>query len=277
MSDKTDAYFARAKSWALDEQETLRSTLRLTRVGAGVIAVIAILEAFALILLMPLKTVAPIPVLVDRQTGYVETLGSDGRTRLRADQALTQSLLAQYVIARESFDITGLSAAFRKVALWSAGQARQDYVSLIPAANPQSPLRLYPRSTIVDTRIKSVSPIGPNTELVRFETRRHDQDGRTTQARAWAAVINYRFSDAPLSVEDRLVNPLGFQVVHYHKDAETLTPPDPEPPHSEPVVYPAIQPAVVAAAIPTPATSASPAQSPGPPAAVVLPQSAVRR
>jgi type IV secretion system protein VirB8 len=29
--------------------------------------------------------------------------------------------------------------------------------------------------------------------------------------------------------EDRFVNPLGFQVQRYRRDAETLTPPDPAP------------------------------------------------
>ena len=36
----------------------------------------------------------------------------------------------------------------------------------------------------------------------------------------WAAVINYRFSGEAMSAEDRLLNPLGFQVVRYRRDAE---------------------------------------------------------
>jgi type IV secretion system protein VirB8 len=36
------------------------------------------------------------------------------------------------------------------------------------------------------------------------------------------AIIKYRFSNAPMTVEDRYVNPLGFEVIDYRKDAETL-------------------------------------------------------
>jgi type IV secretion system protein VirB8 len=243
MTDHKASYFNRAKSWAVDEQASLRTMLSQTRFFAGGAVLIAVLEAFALMLLTPLKSVRPIPVLVDRQTGYVEVLREDGRRELRADTALTESLLAQYVIARESFDITDIAANYRKVALWSGDAARRDYLTTMPAANPNSPFRLYPRSTIVDARIKSISPIGPDVALVRFETRRQDQDGRATALHAWAAVVAYRFTDAPMSVDDRLVNPLGFQVVRYRRDAETLTPaeqpsnpslaaaPDPLPEH----------------------------------------------
>ena len=43
--------------------------------------------------------------------------------------------------------------------------------------------------------------------------------------RAWVAVIRYRYSGEPMSAEDRFVNPLGFQVLRYRRDAEALPPP----------------------------------------------------
>jgi type IV secretion system protein VirB8 len=36
------------------------------------------------------------------------------------------------------------------------------------------------------------------------------------------ATISFRYTDADMSAADRLVNPLGFQVVRYRKDAEAL-------------------------------------------------------
>jgi len=112
------------------------------------------------------------------------------------------------------------------VALWSDGQARRDYLALMPASNPSSPLHRYPRTTRVETAIKSVSPLGPQTALVRFETRRRDQDGQAAPPQPWAAVIGYRFGDKALSVTDRWLNPLGFEVVSYRRDPEAPLPPD---------------------------------------------------
>ena len=61
--------------------------------------------------------------------------------------------------------------------------------------------------------------------MVRFSTRRQDragaQGGNGVGQRAyWVAVVTYRFSGAPMAIEDRLLKPLGFQVVQYRRYQE---------------------------------------------------------
>lgn len=233
MSDKTksanpasdrEAYYARATSWAEDGQEKLRQSRRVAWIVAGIACGVALFAVIAIALMMPLKTVVPYTLLVDRTTGYVQLLKGDGRQSLAPDEALTKSLLAQYVIAREEVDVTGVQADYRKVALWSADRARSDYVSMMAPANPASPFQLYPRTTIVAVRIKSVSPLGPNTAQVRFETERRDQGQSEGPKEAWVSIIRYRFVDAAMSMDDRLINPLGFQVLRYRRDQESPEP-----------------------------------------------------
>ncbi|MEA3030220.1 MAG: type secretion system protein VirB8 [Sphingomonadales bacterium] len=233
-----DAYYVEAESWGKDRQEELRASRRIAWLVAASAAAVAVLEAIALIVLMPLKTVEPYTLLVDRNTGFVQALTPLDPARVSGDTALTQSFLVQYVIARESFDIDTVQADYRKIALWSAEQARAAYVAGAQPTNPQSPLVLYPRTTVVETRVKSVSPVGRDVAMVRFETQRRDAGGQAERPRAWVAVIRYRYSGEPMSVEDRFVNPLGFQVVRYRRDAEAL-PPEPEappPPAAAPIV-----------------------------------------
>jgi type IV secretion system protein VirB8 len=223
-----DAYYAEAESWANDRQDALRASRRTAWIVAGVAVAVALLEGLALLLLTPLKTVVPYTLLVDRNTGFVQALEPLDPAKVSADTALTQSFLVQYVIARESFDIDTLQSDYRKVALWSAEQARSGYVAGMQISSPQSPLALYPRTSVVETRVKSVSPVGRNVALVRFETVRRDLGGHIDPPRAWVAVIRYRYSGEPMRLEDRMINPLGFQVVRYRRDAEAL-PPEPAP------------------------------------------------
>ena len=61
--------------------------------------IIALLEAVALIVMMPLKTVVPYTITVDRQTGYVETAAGILPGKLTQNTAVTQAFLAQYVPA----------------------------------------------------------------------------------------------------------------------------------------------------------------------------------
>jgi type IV secretion system protein VirB8 len=227
--DSLDAYYGQAESWAHDQQDALRASRKVAWIVASAAVVIALCEAFALIALAPLKTVVPYTLLVDRHTGFVEALKPLDAATIAPDKALTQSFLVQYVIARESFDADALQSNYRKTTLWSADPARSDYVTSVQSTTPGSPLARYPRSTVVDTRVKSVSPLGANEALVRFETQRHDAGGQAQAPRAWVAVIHYRFSGEPMTREDRFVNPLGFQVVRYHRDAEALPEPEPVP------------------------------------------------
>lgn len=244
-----DAYYADAGSWAHDRQDALRKSRKVAWIFAGVAAVIALFEALALLLLVPLKTVEPYTLMVDRQTGFVQALRPLDPQLISADRALTQSFLVQYVIAREGFSFDTVQSDYRKVGLWSAGSARSSYLGAMQAGNPDSPLARYPRSTTVDVAIRSVTSMTDNSAMVRFDTRRRDASGQTGPARAWVAVLRFSYTGEPMSVEDRLVNPLGFKVERYRRSAETPPVPEPTP----------VQPAAAALSGP----SSAPDQSAG--------------
>jgi type IV secretion system protein VirB8 len=237
-----DAYYAEAASWNRDRVQAMRSSHRIAWWIAGIAAALALLEGLALVLLMPLKTVEPYTLMVDRTTGYVQALKPLDKATVAPDAALTQSFLVQYVIAREGFDIATLNANYRKAALFSSGAARTGYLQTIQVSNPQSPLALYPRTTVIDARVKSVSPIGNNTALVRFDIVRTDAGAQTQPPSPWVAVIRYRYSTEPMKLEDRFVNPLGFQVTSYRRDPEALPPNSPPAPSAVPVVGAAAAP-----------------------------------
>ncbi|MDT8760292.1 VirB8/TrbF family protein [Sphingomonas psychrotolerans] len=250
-----DAYYREAGSWAEDRQAALDASRRTAWIVAAAACVVALSEAFALIMLTPLKTVVPYTLLVDKQTGFVQTLKPLEPQQVSGNAALTQSFLVQYVIARESFDTVSLQANYRKVALWSDGKARAAYVAGMQASNPDSPLAKLPRSTVVETRVKSVSPLGNGAAMVRFDTIRNDAGGRSQEPRSWVAVIRYRYSGEPMRVEDRFINPLGFQVSHYQRSPEVLPAPEAAAPAPSPAASPT--PAAPFAMPPRPAPTPS--------------------
>ena len=217
-----DNYYRGGESWASDVDGAMRLSRRIAWWIADAATLVAVLEALALVFLAPLKTVQPYTILVDRQTGYVETVRGLQPGSMTQSAAVTQSFLVQYVIARETFDATDLSDNYRKVSLWSAPDARGAYQREIRKANPSSPLNLYQASTLMTTTIESVSLLSPNSALVRFLTVRHDNGAPAGEQRSWAAVIGFRYTGAPMTMGDRFLNPLGFQVTSYRRDAETV-------------------------------------------------------
>jgi type IV secretion system protein VirB8 len=225
MSDKPDpieSYLEEGRSWAEDRAEIRARSERCAWAVAIVAICVAVLEALAIVGLTPLKTVVPYTLLVDRQTGYVQALKPLDPQRVSDDTALTQSFLTQYVIAREGYDYDAVRSDYQKVGLWSTGEARQSYVASMQSTNADSPLLRYPRSTTIDVTIKSVSSLSKGVALVRYTTERRDAGGPVTDQKNWAAVIRFGYSSGPLSVADRMINPLGFQVSRYRRSYETI-------------------------------------------------------
>lgn len=219
-AEEREAYYAEARSWGVDREHDARKSRRIAWTIAAIATGIAALEALALIALAPIKTVVPYTVMVDRTTGFVQVLEGKHPETVKPNTALTHSMLAQYVIAREGFEINGVAQQYKKVALWSGEGARRDYLALMPISNPMSPLNVYPRSAQVNATVESVTPSGADTVQVRFSTERRDQAQGAVQRGWYVAQLRYRFTGEPLSLEDRLANPLGFQVIEYRRDQE---------------------------------------------------------
>ena len=68
--------------------------------------------------------------------------------------------------------------------------------------------------------IKNVSFLNTHTATVRFQTEERTQSRSTV--RHWVSVIKFRYVGAPMKNEWRFDNPLGFQVVEYRRDQETV-------------------------------------------------------
>jgi type IV secretion system protein VirB8 len=223
MSNKTRIeYYRDAESWSADRARASASARKIAWLVAGVASCVALLEAIALIMLLPLKTVVPYTLLVDKQTGFVQELKPLEGQVVTPDQALTKSFLAQYVLARESFDIDVLQESYRKVALWSGGDARRSYISGMQASNPLSPLAALPRRALLQAEIRSISLLNNGTAMIRFAVLRTDPGGQQQDAQNWVSIVKFRFTGETMSAADRMVNPLGFQVMSYRRDVEAL-------------------------------------------------------
>ncbi|MGE5952182.1 MAG: virB8 family protein [Qipengyuania vulgaris] len=215
-------YYRAAQTWSADRDQSLASSRKTAWMVAAALGIVALLEAVAIVIMLPLKTVRPYTLLVDRQTGYVQALDPIEGEAIKPSEAMANSFLAQYVIAREGFDIDTLKDDYRKVALWSGGDARTRYVAESQASNPTSKLATLPRTARVEVEIRSISSVDADTAMVRYSTYRVDSGGTRQAPQSWASIVSYRFSGQTMSAEDRLVNPLGFQVMRYRRNAEFL-------------------------------------------------------
>ena len=192
----------------------------------GILALgLAAIEALALVFVTPLKSVEPYVLQVDNKSGLtrvLQPLKNEGEKTLTEDEALSKSFLVKYILARETYDLQDLNRNYDLVRLMSSGDEARKFDESLESSNPQSPLEKYKTHTTRTLRISSVSFLDQKkkTAQVRFSTTETRQN--QSKQEFWIAILTFRYVNAPMEENDRLQNPLGFQVVSYRVDQEII-------------------------------------------------------
>lgn len=227
-------YFEEARSWDDDKTGRIeRSEKRAWRVAAAV-GVIAVLEAVGLVSLAPLKSVEPFVIRVDNNTGVVDVVSvlteTDGEVKEEAQEVMDKYWLGQYIRHREGYQWETREYDRELVGLMSGSQVQQNYAAYTdPRQNPQAPITVYGRSSEVDTNVKSISIINSETvegeerttALVRY-TKQVQRAGDRSPLTHWTATVTFVYRNSPMSIDNRQRNPLGFQVINYRNDQESI-------------------------------------------------------
>ncbi|MGO1164006.1 virB8 family protein [Brucella sp. C7-11G] len=226
MTDSREAalrsYFQDGDRW---ENEIVRKAKRSKAVAwfvTIIFGMVALFALLALVMLVPLKSFEPVIVVVDQNTGYIETKsGLTKAQNLTDSRAITQANVVRYIRTREGYDPYAIDTNFGTAALLSTGDASRELQELYSTANPKNPAKIYGKNKRVLVDVKSVTFPNDSTSLVRFSTtEKSDTDAIT---RHYIAVVRYRYTDEPATNEWRFENPLGFQVYNYRRDQETVS------------------------------------------------------
>lgn len=212
-------YFEEAKRWDQDRLRSAERSRRLAWAVAGIAGGLAIAAVGAVAMLAPLKTVEPFVVRVNETTGAVDVMtGLSGQENVTYDEAVTKYFLGQYVRSREGYLPAAAEENFRFVSLLSVPEEQQRWAAFFRGSNPESPQVVYGQGAVAEVTVRNVSFINDKVANVRF-TRTVRTPTQTTSASA-IATVSFRYTKAPMDESDRLLNPLGFQVVTYRADPE---------------------------------------------------------
>jgi type IV secretion system protein VirB8 len=171
--------------------------------------------------LAPLKRVEAFVLRVDNATGAVDLV-----TTLRDGQAsygevVDRYFLNKYVLARESYDYETLQTAYDTTALMSSDELQREYSALF--VGPKARDKVLANRVRIVVKVRSIAPgTTRNTAVVRFATRAARADGTSEAEESLVAIIGFRYVGGAMHEQDRLVNPLGFQVTGYRVDPEMV-------------------------------------------------------
>jgi len=203
--------------------EVERNRWFVATIIAGVLAAVAM---GAVAMLLPLQKLVPLAVTVDSRTGLVTSV-EYGRSvaELTQKEAIQRSDVARYVTARETYDPQDLATNAKLVRVMSDGNIWRQYEEETSQYNEASPMRRYGFKVRRRIEVSTVLPL-PNTEntyQIRYAAI-EESPGSQAVEKPFVSTVNFRYSDRPLSNEDRILNPLNFRVLAYRKDQEIAGP-----------------------------------------------------
>ena len=227
-----DSYYNDGARWERDIYRKLELSRNAWRVVAALVGLALCAALIALVSLVPLKSTEVVTLVVDKATGFVEVarpLESGGPISQR--EAVTQANIVRYIRARETYDPPALRDNFELAALLSGGAASKELAEEFTPGNANNPAKLWGATGRAKVYVKSVNFLtngwmqnaqAPATAAVRFMTTRTTEREQIIQH--WAANVRFRYTAEPMKNEWRFDNPLGFQVIEYRKDQETVAP-----------------------------------------------------
>lgn len=217
------AFIQSAKEFERSKIEDIKRNNRWHRRMTAGSMLIAVLAMAAVNGLIPLKTVEPFVLRVDNNTGATDIVTSVRDTKnIKYDEAIDKFWLGQYIRFREGYDWWTVQSGYDASMLMSSPQIQNDIAGLFES--PAAPYKVLKDKARVDVRVISVSWVG-DVAQVRFERKvkmlTADQ-AKAPPPQRMLATIAYRYVNKPITEKDRLVNPLGFQVMSYRIDPEAV-------------------------------------------------------
>lgn len=217
-----------------------RSERRAWWVASGSLAMALMLGA-GYIVLLPLKERVPYMVMADAYTGTasVARLREDfAHNSVTLSEAVNRSNVAHFIIARESYDLDLQQLRdWTTVYTMSAPEVASGYTTLHARNNPEAPFNLYGGGKSIRVKILSITLLGgdgkkaaPTGATVRFQRSLYDKGSgvsRPLDSKIATLTFTYK-TNLKMSEEQRIANPLGFQVTSYRVDNDYAASPPAE-------------------------------------------------
>lgn len=175
----------------------------------------------ALVLLMPLKTEVPYVAMVNEVTGYTQLLTTLSEETISKQDALDAFWVGNYVRNREVYDWYTIQDSYDSTLLMSSPDVGRDYANIFEGDDALD--SVWGKRFKAQVRLLSKPIIKNNIATVRFEkTLSSVEDSRKGQSTTWIATLGFKYKTDAQSDEQRLKNPLGFEVVSYRLDPELM-------------------------------------------------------
>lgn len=167
------------------------------------------------------KSIEPFIVEIEEKTGVPTLVDQVSIKQFTADEVMQEYFIYKYVKARHGYDYRTYSYDYHRVIrLLSAQPVYNKFRYSVSARNENSPVNLYGRKIRLMPVIKSIQDI-EGAKQIRILVQ-HSNGNTIIKQDHKIVYMKYEFANLNISLEERLINPLGFRVVEYKVDQDFI-------------------------------------------------------
>jgi type IV secretion system protein VirB8 len=157
---------------------------------------------------MSSKSIEPYVIQVEDKSGIATVVNQLNSENFTGDQMIRKYFVNEFIHAASGYDPKNYKKDADKVRLFSTPGIYGDYRNRI---NP----RELGADTEIEVRVKSIQPLDSNNLQIRIARQISPKEG-SPKIKDEVITMGFYFApDMKLTMEERLINPLGFQVNKY--------------------------------------------------------------
>lgn len=217
-SQEKDAV-AEVRNWYSDRYQTVVVQRNLLFLVTIISLIGVFISVFVVRQVTASRSIEPFVIEIEKKSGIATVVDPMDRKQLPAEEELTKYFVSKYVMARETYDPVNYEYNyFTVVRLLSSGNLYYPFKNYI-LSNPQSPRLLYGEGSASRMKIRSITLPNAGEARVAFTLTLSGSRGGTFNK---VATMRFGYYTLEMSQDERYINPLGFQVIAYRVDEETL-------------------------------------------------------
>ncbi len=212
-------YYAAASRWDGDLIRGARVARNQAYLFAGVSWLVTIVVAIAMAVVFTREKVEVVTIAYNDATqtvSHVRYSPSEAQ-RLTGMDAVRKFHLNQWVLAGETWSHADVNRRVTMLKLFAA-PAVEDKLAALFGGSAQD--RALGQRLERVPKVHSISLLKDGVAHVQFQTEEFI-DGKSTGLYEWAAIVEFRFTHKP-TAGNELLNPFGFQVTNYRRDAASV-------------------------------------------------------
>ncbi len=198
--------------WSDERRTSLIIQRNFLLLFVSVLSTAVLISLFLIKKLNDERKVEPYLIEYNKIDGTLAVIDSSTKKEYTAQESVIESLAVEYIKSREGLNMAIIEDNINKIRVFSLKEVYKSFLDEI--ATKISNMQAMGKNARVNITINSITHLAKNKIEIKFKSQLVN-DVSSQNIRYLKAIIVFEFYDGEMIFEDRVLNPLNYQVTFY--------------------------------------------------------------